>query len=398
VITVQTPAAWGSATLGEVAPLARTTVTPDRILQGAFYVGLEHVDGDGTIAGVEVDTGEISSNKFTFTKNDILYGKLRPYLRKIALPDRDGVCTTEIVPIRPSKRVHRSFLYHYLRQPRLVKFATERCTGANLPRLSPKLLAQFPVPLPPLDEQRRIAAILDKADAIRRKRREAIALTEELLRSTFLEMFGDPVTNPKGWPVLSVEQLLADGLQNGAYFPKDRYTGDGSGVEMVHMKDAFHGVVERGGLRRVDASTTDQKKYALHADDVLIARRSLNVGGSAKPCLIPPSDRPLIFESSLIRVRLDQSRALPLYFFHYFANERARSKYVFPHVTTSTISGINQPGLRRVQVLAPPTTLQRDFSDFVKQQNVLVNNLRAATSNSNDLFHGLVQRAFRGEL
>ena len=79
--------------------------------------------------------------------------------------------------------------------------ATSRCSGANLPRKGPKQLASFQIPLPPLAEQKRIAGILDAADALRAKRREALAQLDTLLQSTFLDMFGDPVTNPMGWEV-----------------------------------------------------------------------------------------------------------------------------------------------------------------------------------------------------
>jgi len=228
------------------------------------------------------------------------------------------------------------------------------------------------IPLPPLEEQRRIAAILDKADGVRRKRKEAIRLTEELLKSTFLEMFGDPVTNPKGWRKISLGELLAEPLQNGAYFPKERYVEAPDGVEMVHMSDAFYNFVERGNLKRVQVTSEEFEKYKLIPNDVLIARRSLNYEGSAKPCLISETAQPLIFESSLIRVRLNAEVIDSFFFFSYMLEPRARSAYVFPNVTKSTISGINQAGLKRISVLAPPMSI--------------------------NLFNSLLQRAFRGEL
>ena len=80
-------------------------------------------------------------------------------------------------------------------------------TGTAQPKLTRSSLDRIPVPLPRLPEQRRIAAFLDKADAVRRKREEGIRLTEELLRSTFLEMFGDPTTNTRSWPMIELGQL-----------------------------------------------------------------------------------------------------------------------------------------------------------------------------------------------
>src|SRR5262249_16889516 len=159
-----------------------------------------HIDSEGTFVGVKgVDVGELASNKFRFGPDHVLFGKLRPYLKKTARPEFEGVCSTDILPILPGPHLNRDYLFHYLRHPRVIEQAVLKSTGANLPRLSPRDLAAFEIPVLPMPEQCHIADTLDRADAIRRKRKEAVALTDELLRSLFLEFFGDPVTNPKGW-------------------------------------------------------------------------------------------------------------------------------------------------------------------------------------------------------
>jgi type I restriction enzyme, S subunit len=155
---------WTESTLGNIAEIERKSVLPNNIQNGTKYVGLEDIDGEGNISDFhEVVNGDLASNKFLFDSNHILYGKLRPYLRKIARPEFPGICSTDILPIRPSHQVDRDFLYYQLRQPYYIDLATSQSTGANLPRLSPKALAEFPIAFPPLDEQRRIAAILDNA-------------------------------------------------------------------------------------------------------------------------------------------------------------------------------------------------------------------------------------------
>lgn len=103
---------------------------------------------------------------------------------------------------KESKILHREYLYYFLRNEKLFNYVvsnSERTAGQD--GIKKELLEQYVIPLPPIEEQKRIAAILDKADRVRRKRQEAIRLTEELGRSIFLDMFGDPVTNPKGWEV-----------------------------------------------------------------------------------------------------------------------------------------------------------------------------------------------------
>ena len=160
--------------------------------------------------------GELASNKFQFGPNHILFGKLRPYLAKVVCPDFEGICSTDIVPIAPSNLVDKRYLLHFLRRPETIAWAASRATGVNLPRLSPKELASLEIPLPPLDQQRRIAAILDKADALHRKRKRAIELLDGLTQSIFLEMFGDPGRDPKGATKIALGELIkvksGDGL------------------------------------------------------------------------------------------------------------------------------------------------------------------------------------------
>ena len=165
---------WPTRLLGQVAEIERTMVSPEDIVSGTPYVGLEHIISGGELIGVgPAVNGELRSTKFRFSSDHILYGKLRPYLAKIAAPDFTGVCSTEIVPIRPGPYMSRGFLLHFLRQPNQIELATARSAGANLPRLSPAELAKFAIPVPPLSEPRRIAEILDQAEALRAKRRAA---------------------------------------------------------------------------------------------------------------------------------------------------------------------------------------------------------------------------------
>ena len=269
-------------------------------------------------------------------------------------------------------------------------------TGANYPAVSEAKIKASKIPLPPLDEQKRIAGILDAAEALRAKRREALAQLDTLLQSTFLDMFGDPVTNPMGWEVKPLNELLGEKSTNGAYYPKDAYSS--VGTRMVHMANAFYGVVNPNEVKRVDAPLADIEKYGLLPTDILVSRRSLNYKGSAKPCLIPETDEPLIFESSLIHVRPDRERVLTIYLFHYLLNDRARTKYVFPLVTRSTISGISQSNLMKVKVVLPPLDLQHRFAAIVESIEHQKASQRAHLAELDTLFASLQSRAFRGDL
>ena len=197
--------------LAEIAEIERKSVAPSDIDEGETYVGLEHITSDGGFINVDtVAKGELQSSKFRFNSSHILYGKLRPYLAKIASPTFSGVCGTDILPIKPGPEVDQSYLMRFLRSPEMVAEASRLAQGANLPRLSPSALAAFQIPLPSIEEQRRFASILDAADALRTKRRQALAeldilessLTERLLAGPSL---GDLV------PLASVVERITVG-------------------------------------------------------------------------------------------------------------------------------------------------------------------------------------------
>lgn len=167
---------------------------------------------------------------------------------------------------------------------------------------------------------------------------------------------------------------------------------------MVHMSDAFGGVIKRGRLKRVQCGSSDLEKYRLTADDLIIARRSLTYDGAARPCMVPQSVEPLIFESSFIRLRADKQRITPQFLFRYLDNNRVREKYVRPYVTQSTISGINQSNLAKIPVVVPPMTLQKQFDSRVDAIEGSAKKQRQSAAELDSLFTSLQHRAFRGEL
>lgn len=288
----------------------------------------------------------------------------RMALGKAVISEADVAINQDLKAVFPRSNVEPRFLLWYFIANRSRIEAMGK--GATVKGVTLDQLRKLELPLPPRSEQRRIAAILDKADALSAKRREAIAKLDQLLQSVFLELFGDPVANPKGWVFQTLGSLVARKTNNGAYYPAEQYLSSG-GVPMVHMSDAFYGVVKRVSLKRVDAPSRDVKKYGITKNDILVSRRSLTYAGSAKPCLVEDIGEPLIYESSLIRVTVDPNKMTPLYLFHYLSNSRARSKYVFKHVTSATISGINQAGLNAVAVMVPSMDIQLRFGEICLQ-------------------------------
>ena len=385
---------WQEAALAEVAAIVRDVVEPTRIASGTRYVGLEHLDGDGNFLNIsEVASGDLASAKFRFDPDHILYGKLRPYLRKIARPDFNGICSTDILPIKPvSRQVSRDYLYHYLRLPQMVNLANTRTTGANLPRLSPTTLAEFPVRFPPLDEQRRIAAILDKADAIRRRRRQALAEIDNLLRATFLDMFGDTLTNLLGWPVRELREVVdpARPITYGIVQAGPHVEG---GIPYIRTSDFDgHSLRSSGyGMTSPDIAARFQRSEVRTGDLVFCIRAS--VGSVAR---VP---------DFLNGANLTQGTALiapgPAVEPDYLLNtlqQNGTQAWIQTRQKGATFKEITLAALRETPIPMPPKNLQQRFASFYIRTSDRRSRLRELNMEADALFSALSQRAFRGEL
>ncbi len=200
---------WRSAPLATVAPAATSDVhfEPQDVV---WHLTLDQVEPHTgrILEEIHKPFSDAGTSTFVFDSRNVLYSKLRPYLNKVVCPFKPGVATTELVPLRPNPKVlDRRFLAYYLRSQRFLAFASNTVAGVKMPRVIMTKLWEHEVPLPPLSEQRRIVEILDQADALRKKRAEADARAARILPALFYKMFGDPATNPKGWPLVRLGDI-----------------------------------------------------------------------------------------------------------------------------------------------------------------------------------------------
>lgn len=160
-----------------------------------WNLNLDQIEPDTgrVLERVRIPQDDLGPSTHPFAAGTVLYSKLRPYLNKVVVADEPGFATTELVPLRckPQKAVP-NYIAYFLRSTEFLSFAKTVVAGAKMPRMVMSEFWKYQVPLPPLNEQRRIAAILEKSDALRIKRRKALAQLDRLAQSIFVEMFGDP--------------------------------------------------------------------------------------------------------------------------------------------------------------------------------------------------------------
>ena len=380
---------WPTAALQEVADIERNVVHASAIEDGTPYVGLENIASGGEFVDLrEVERGELASSKFSFSPEHVLFGKLRPYLAKIARPEFAGVCSTDILPILPRPSLDRGYLSHFLLRPESIAWASSRATGANLPRLSPRILAGMRLPLPPLSEQRRIAEVLDRAEALRAKRRAALAQLDTLTQSIFLEMFGDPVTNPKGWPLKRIGEFAK--VVTGNTPPREIPEYYGSAIEWIKsdnvntphyfLTKAAEGLSESG---MAVARTAPAGSILI----TCIAGSPDCIGNSAM------ADREVAFNQQINAVEPRIGHA------HFLYAQIRLGKRLVQAATTGGMKGMVSKGrLEQVKLMFPALELQRELAIRLSAAAACRDCQVASQSELDELFSSLQHRAFRGEL
>jgi len=283
------------------------------------------------------------------------------------------------------------WLHYWLSSPRgRAVLAAMNRTTSGLRNLNKKLYLIQKVPLPLLAEQKRIAAILDKADAIRRKRQEAIALTEEFLRSAFLDMFGDPVTNPKGWEVKPLEQLVERTITYGVLKPGEYCA---TGPKLVRIQDVADGWVNSHGLHRISPELHSQyQRTVLNGGEIVISL----VGTLGRIGLVPDDLAGANLHRNLGLIaptnQIDSS------YLWAFLRSQGGQHLLLGQQRGGVQSLLNLGQLRLIPVAVPPLPLQHAFSKLAERAQILKANGQRATTDKSNLFNALVQRAFRGEL
>lgn len=368
--------------------------TPRQVNGVVWNLNLDQIEsGSGRVLEKKfVNALDLGPSTYPFEARTVLYSKLRPYLNKVVVADNDGVATTELVPVRcdPNK-VLPEYLAYFLRSREFLAFANTLVAGAKMPRMVMSEFWRYKAPVPPLPEQRRIIGILDKADALRAKRRETLAQLDKLVQAIFLDMFGDPIVNPRCWPDPKLGGVVSD-MQYGPRFHNETYVQNGTRIVRITDLSDF-GELDFDSMPKLAVDESAISQYALKAGDVIFARTGATVG---KVAIIREENPLCIAGAYFIRMRFSE-HVLPEYAFAVLMTKSVKA-LVTAQSRQAAQQNFSGPGLRRLPMPTPPLTLQEQFVKRVNAIHAQKNIHRASLIELEALFASLQHSAFRGEL
>ena len=331
-------------------------------------------------------------------KGDILIARMpEPIGRACIFPELKNKCVTvvDICIVRPaSDEIDSRWLMHLINSERFNNQILKFVTGTTRQRISRGNLAKLDVEVPPLDEQKRIAAILDKADSVRRKRQQAINLADDFLRSVFLDMFGDPVTNPKGLPQVKLTEL-SDVISGYAFKSAEYIENSEDSVRLCRGANTLTGYFEwKDTVYWNKEKLAGIQNYKIKAGDVILAMDRPWISSGLKVCVFPENERDTYLVQRVARIRPKN----PKYTDFLYASilSKAFEKHCCP--TETTVPHISPVELKNFNVLVPDEKLVDKYHDAVVK--VLKSKLAMQKSavEASNAFNSLSQKAFAGEL
>lgn len=341
--------------LGDIATIERKSVQPSMLDSATFYLGLEHIQKGGRIVDWStVGDSQVKSSKFQFTENHILYGKLRPYLAKIASPGFSGVCSTDILPIKPGAAVDKDFLFYYLRQPHMVALANKETTGANLPRISPKALAALPIELPNIEQQKKLAEQYRLQDLINQKRERQQELLKELKTATFREMFlGKSFPNKKLFEVADTSSGATPNRSNKNFYK------DGT-IPWVKSGELHQELITSVSEKITDEALEKTSVQLLPAGTVLIAMYGATVGAVSQLGIEATTNQ------AVCAIQIKDPCITETYLKYYL---RSQYNFILSQAAGGAQPNINQGIIKNLTIPIPPLEEQTKFSKLYSMFN-----------------------------
>ena len=312
----------------------------------------------------ETFTTESCNDEYIVKKGDILIG-MDGMFNVAKWKGNSAYLNQRVCKIEPNSSIVADYLFYYL--PCALKKIENKTAFVTVKHLKAKQLNSILIPCPPVKEQKRIAQILDLLFYLICQKKKQLNYLDELVKSRFIEMFGDPQSNCYNWKIVPLKDVMVGGALNGYFTKPQNYDIEGN-VGVICVSDVVNRKYTNvNALRRAFASEKDLQKYCVKYGDMLFCRSSLVKEGIGKASIIPPhTENDILFECHVIKITLDMSRVIPEYLQALSITDFFRIQ-VIRQSKTATMTTIGQKDIASVNILLPPMELQKRFTEFSAQ-------------------------------
>ncbi|WP_282144257.1 restriction endonuclease subunit S [Cellulophaga baltica] len=363
------PKNWKKYKLGDICDLRKDSISPKKF-NNELYIGLEHI-GQGTflLEGIG-NASDVSSNKYRFLSGDILYGKIRPYFKKVYQPNFSGICSTDMLIFKTENEeiVNQSFLYHLIKTQEFTDRATETSSGTKMPRADWNSLKQIEYKFPPLPEQKAIASILSALDDKIENNLAMNKTLEDMAMALYNHWFVDfgPFQEgnfidselgeiPEGWEVKRLDDIstVVDSLHKTPKYSE-------IGYPMVRVTNVKGGFLDLSKTLKVDKQVFQEfsKKHLPKTGDIIMTR----VGTYGVCSLVSTEDDFCLGQNTVVIIsNFDSS-----YLFSALSSTKIKEQ-IEEQVTGSTQKTISLKSIRALKVVLPINLSNQILNQFITQ-------------------------------
>lgn len=350
--------------LGDVAVEHKETCKGSK--DGYPIVGLEHLIPEEITLTAWDEGGENTFSKM-FRKGNVLFGRRRAYLKKAAVAPFDGICSGDITVIEAKPdRILPELLPFIIQNDDLFDFAVGKSAGSLSPRVKWEHLKNYEFELPDMEKQKELAELLWAMDNTKKSYQKLIAATDELVKSQFIEMFGDPMENPYDLmihPLSEVSDIMS-GITKGRKAKTDKLVR----VPYLCTANVQNGFLDWTETKYIDASDEEIRKYSLKRDDLLMIEGGDpdKVGRGYLAGTLPNN---CIYQNHVFRVRIDKNQIYPEYLAAYILLPSIKEYFLSCAKQTTGIATINKKQLSSMPVMYPELDSQMRYIEFVRQSD-----------------------------
>lgn len=398
------PEDWEVGSFKDILKLRKESFNPN-IEDNKKYIGLEHIEEKtGRLLGVG-KSEETSSTKNKFYKGDVLFGKLRPYLKKYYLADFDGVCVTEILPLVPINSINK-FCFYKIQEDKFIEYINNITFGTKMPRTSWNDIKDYKIAIPPLKEQEKIAEILSTVDSQIDDTEKLIKKSKELKKGLMQNLLTKGIGHsefkktevgeiPASWEVVIFETLYEEKIRDFGSFSTTKlieYVDEG--IPYLRSENFRENNLNYKTVSKIPKSVDDllDKSY-VYKDNILFTKIG-NIGSAY--CYKGELGERCNSNATIAKIKVDEQKAINEYIVYFLISDICKKQYIGDIV--STPPRINMGVINKFKIILPPLKEQEKISEILLSIDREIKEHENKKQELEELKKGLMQQLLTGKI